>query len=180
MKRFALASLPLLLALIAMGCAGGPNGARVIRVDPASLATSPPIQPDAQWRVRIPLGTEPLADHVCRLCDQYELIEIRTPDKWQSFCQQTGLASGTPTPDFSRGMVVGLIASVGEPVDGSWPTAISEIRLQGNGAAWIRSRFRTGVYRPLLADPYCNLAYVKGLNRVILIEINRRAFLTAQ
>jgi hypothetical protein len=181
--RFAWGILSVLPWLGVVGCAAGLDGQagpKSMRIDPAALATSPPVQPDAEWRVRVPLGTEPLADHVCRLSDQYELIEIRSSAKWRSFCQMTGLADCDAAPDFSKGTVVGLIASVGEPVDGSWPTDISEIRLQRDGAAWIRTRFRTGVYRPLLSDAYCNLAYVKGLSRVILVEINRRAFLTAQ
>jgi hypothetical protein len=126
------------------------------------------------------LGLKPEADNACTLCDQYELIEIRTPAKWRTFCDQAGLEGGSPAPDFSRGVVVGLIARVGEPADGVWPTAIDEIRVQDDGAAWLRSRFRTGLYRPLLVDAYCNLAYIKGLRRVILVEVNRRAFLTTQ
>jgi hypothetical protein len=76
-------------------------------------------------------------------------------------------------------MVVGLVARVGLPADGNWPTAISEFRLQEDGTGWLRSQFRTGLYRPLLVDAYCNIVYVKGLKRVLLVEINRRAFLTA-
>ncbi len=175
--------LTFLSGLSLLGCASGSGGepaSRSVRIDPATLATSPPVHPDAQWRVRIPLGSEPRADHICRLCDQYELIEIKTQAQWQAFCEQTGLDDANGTPDFDRGIVVGLVARVGESADGFWPTSISEVRLQGDGAGWLRSRFRTGVYRPLLVDAYCNLAYVNGLRRVILVEINRRAYLTAQ
>jgi len=172
-------SVPLILSVA--GCAHTKVAPTTsIRINPSSLASSPPIVPDAQWRARIPLGAKPQADHICKLCDQYELIEIRTPRRWLAFSEQTGLQPGGTTPDFSRGIVVGLVARVGEPADGAWPTSISEVRLQDDGGAWLRSRFRTGLYRPLLVDDYCNLVYIKGLKHVILVEVNRRAFLTAQ
>ncbi len=168
------------LAILLAGCAAqpGPQSApQTIRIDPAALATSPSIQPETQWRVRIPLGQEPLVDHICTLCNEYALIEIRKPETWKRFCSQTGLDS--PMPDFTRGTVVGLVAVVGEPVGGQWPTSIRELRLQNDGAAWIRGKFQTGVYRPLLVDSYCNLIYHKGLKSVVLVEINRRAYLTS-
>lgn len=168
------------MAVLLAGCAAkpGPNPApQTIRIDPAALATSPPIQPQTQWRVRIPLGEEPQVDHICTLCDEYALIEIRNPQTWKRFCKQTGLEC--PTPNFDAGTVVGLVAVVGEPVGDQWPTSISELRLQDDGAAWIRSRFQTGVYRPLLVDSYCNLIYHSGLKSVVLVEINRRAYLTS-
>ena len=173
--------LPLLICTTLVGCATRQRvhpQTPAIRIDPAALASSPPIHPDAQWRVRVPLGSVPQVDHICQLSDQYQLIEIKTPTKWRAFCAQTGLPADTPCPDFSQGIAVGLVALVGVPADGTWPTAINEIRLQRDGAAWLRTRFRTGLYRPLLVDAYCNLVYVKGLRRVILVEINRRAFLT--
>ncbi|MBN1344320.1 MAG: hypothetical protein JXQ73_16655 [Phycisphaerae bacterium] len=175
-------ALSLLLGTVIAGCAGTPRTGSVpstIRIDPASLASAPAIHPDAQWRVRIPIGTTPPADHICHLCDQYAVIEIRSPETWRAFCNQTGLNCPEGAPDFDDGIIVGLVAGVGEPADGAWPTAISEVRLQDDGAAWLRSQFRTGLYRPLLVDAYCNLIYTKGLKKVILVEINRRAYLTA-
>ncbi len=173
----------MLSGLALAGCASAPRtepAPTTLRIDRTSLANSPPVFPDAQWRTRIPLGRRPQADHICTLCDNYQLVLIRTPAKWRAFCEQTGLDDTATRPDFSEGIIVGLVARVGEPVDQAWPTAISEIRLGPDGTGWLRSQFRTGLYRPLLVEPYCNLAYVKGLQRVILVEINRRAFLTTQ
>ncbi len=171
------------MGLTLMGCAAPPGAAAkapAVSIDPAGLANSPPIQPELQWQARVPLGSEPVADSLCRLCDQYDLVEIRTPSKWKAFCRQTGMTHVEPTPDFNEGSVVGLVARVGEPVDGNWPTTISELRLLANGTGWLRTQFRTGLYRPLLVDAYCNLIYVKSLRRVVLVEVNRRAFLTGE
>jgi len=182
-RRSVAALLGFLCAWGLPGCsAPSGNGPKAysVCIDPATLARSSPICPDRQWHVRVPLGVNLAADSLCKLCDQYDLVEIRTPARWRAFCEQTGLTQPDPPPDFTRGAVVGLVAKVGEPVDGNWPTAISELRLQEDGTGWLRSQFRTGLYRPLLVDAYCNLVYVKGLKRIILVEINRRAFLTAQ
>ncbi len=183
MKTLAPTFAALLGSLALAGCASSPTKPTpytTIRVDPSSLAHATPVLPDAEWQVRIPLGLEAASDHTCRLNDQYELIEIRTPAKWQAFCRQTGLDCEGPQPDFSQGLVVGLVASVGEPADGVWPTMIRELRLHENGSAWLRGKFRTGLYRPVLVDPYCNLFYVKNLRKIVLVEINRRAYLTSQ
>jgi len=177
------AGATLVLAWTLAGCVGvrGPEPKiPAIRIDPAGLASSPPVQPERQWQVRLPMDTQATADWTCRLCDQYDLIQIRTPQRWRLFCDQTNLTEATAPLDFTRGSVVGLIARVGEPADGGWPTAISEVRMLSDGTAWVRSQFRAGLYRPVLTDSYCNLIYVKGLRRVFLVEINRRAFLTSQ
>jgi hypothetical protein len=116
-------------------------------------------------------------DMVSRLCPEFDLVQIRSSVDW---CRLRELVAVPDEPalhaiDFHRGSVVGLVARLGRPADGRWPIDFDEVRLS-DGRGWLRFRFRSGVYHPVLTGPYFVAAFVPGLREPQVVEINGRMF----
>ena len=140
------------------------------------LATAEPVAPTLLARTRIGL-TQTLPSHlVLRLCPEYTLITATTKKDWQTLTEQLSLPKTTSEIDFNHGMVVGIIARLGEPVDHRWPIHIRHIRCrQGVGAMEIH--FTPGLYHPLQSPPFVELAHVTNCRHICSIEINDRRFI---
>lgn len=166
--------------LIAAACLSLLPASACVRPDNAgqlrALAVAPTVDTQPYWRVRIPSDIELAPGLSRRLCDEFRLVEIHTADDLEAFCKQVGWHPTRQLPDLSAGMLVGVIADVGEPVSHRWPVAIDRVRLL-DGAAWIRAKFNPGVYHPIRASSFCELVYIPNLTRVVMVEINRRTFL---
>lgn len=141
------------------------------------LARPAPLRPEGGWRVQMADLRGLPEDMVSRLCPEFDLVHIRSAGDWRRL---RGLVAFPDEPalraiDFQRGSVVGLVARLGRPADGRWPIEFDEVRL-GNGTGWVRFRFRSGVYYPVLTGPYLLAAYVPGLREPQVVEINGRMF----
>lgn len=159
------------LALVAgTGCAGASAQVNVER-----LMHAKPVVPTHSWRLRVPNDVTLPRRLTRTLCDEFVLLEIHNYDDLSEFYDIIGLPAGTKRPDLNRGMLIGVIASVGESMSDDWPVSIEKIRLDG-GDGWIRARFHPGAYYPINIAAYCHLAYIPGLERVMMVEINRRTF----
>ncbi len=164
------AVLVLTYAMGWIGCVTEPP-----RVPARELAAAPPFWPQQRWRMRLPVEHDlPLS--ICqRLCPEFDLIQIRDRDEWSVFCR-TAAVEPKPVPDFSSGMVVGIAAHVGEPVQRRWPVTIRYVR-RARRDGWLQAKFEPGIYHPLQSPAYCALAYVPDLRRIAFVEVNRRLFM---
>ncbi len=163
--------LVVLTVLATTGCVAPPSEVTVERLERARPVAAP-------WhcQVRVPSPDALTRNITRRLCDEFSLIEIHDQDEFESFCAEVGFRPRGDTVDLRDGMLVGVVASVGESMVPEWPVSIDMIRVHG-GAGLIKARFHPGVYHPIDAPPYCYLAFIPGLQRVMMVEINRRTFL---
>lgn len=105
------------------------------------------------------------------LSDRFDFVILRTPDHWNEMVRATNLDLDIPTPDFSRGVVVGLTARVGETRSDRWPALITTVRQRGR-VAFIQGEFRDGFYRPLAVPPYLHLVYVPEVDTFLGVKLN--------
>ena len=128
-----------LAVLPALGCAAGATDVTVEQLEHAR-----PIAAERHWELRVPSG-EALTNNITRrLCPEFSLLEIQTPDDLKAFCDEIGLRLPPESIDFRNGMLVGVVANVGESTGRKWPVAIDTIRLR-DGAGLIKARFHPGV-----------------------------------
>lgn len=100
------------------------------------------------------------------------LLTVRSSSEWRRLCRATrdlGLA-----PDFRTGIVVGLLARAGEPIDGRWPLELMAVRACGR-TAMLEGRLEPGTYLPD-ATPYLETAFAAGVTEVIAVDVNGDAF----
>ena len=76
----------------------------------------------------------------------------------------------------SSGMVVGILAHVGEASGREWPVKITAVRTR-SGVGWLEAAFTPGLYYPLKTAGYLEFAYVPGLRSVCMIRVGHRTFI---
>lgn len=125
-----------------------------------------------QWFARIlqPRGLP--AGSVYSLSDRFDFVIVTTPAHWAQMLKATNLDAETPCPDFSRGVVVGLTARVGETRADRWPALINTVRQRGR-VAFLYGEFHEGFYRPLAVPPYLHLVYVEGVDTFLGVKVNQ-------
>lgn len=118
----------------------------------------------------------PLPTHLTqRLSDQFTLVTIRGTKDWEYVWRRLCLSGTPPQLDFLGGMVVGILADVGEFCERSSPIQIDSIQAQG-GMGIINANLVTGVYYPLKTAHYVRLVYVPGVKTIRLVRINQSSF----
>ncbi|MBN1488367.1 MAG: hypothetical protein JXA69_00495 [Phycisphaerae bacterium] len=147
------------------------------RVPSWELTQAVELTPALTWRVRMTDGRSVPPDLVQPLCDEFDLVHIRTAAQWRQLRRALDLSNAYDdrAPDFSRGSIVALIARLGEPAAGTWPIALQEARLDGSDAS-LRFWFGAGLYYPLETAPFFTATYVPGLKTIRVVHINRRTF----
>lgn len=134
------------------------------------LAYAEPVKPSFVGRARVSFD-RPLPEHLTQpLCDEFSLITIREAADWADVRRRLQLEHAPLNLDFSRGAVVGILANVGECAHGTWPVQLEAVRTR-SGEGWVEASFAPGVYYPLRAAGYLELAYVPGLRTVRKVEI---------
>ena len=181
------------------GCAGGgvDDG-----FDLAMVSRSPVVEPAERWRRRVDPRVDLDKTVSVSLGWEYELIFVRDREGWDRLWRALGTlpvrgraaeagreasvdgadekknyGNGIPAaPDFSRGSVVGLLARLGEPVDGSWP-----LRLEGGrvveGVGLVEANVEQGAYYPIIGPSFLEMGYFGGLERLVMVRIGQERFL---
>jgi len=78
--------------------------------------------------------------------------------------------------DLNRGLMVGLIARIGEPARAEWPIQFQAVRAI-SGAGLIDINFTPGLYHPVQAGAFLELIYIPSLNHIQNVRINRKVFI---
>jgi hypothetical protein len=108
-------------------------------------------------------------DELCYpLAGRLGLLQVHSPDGWSRLLRVAPRLG--PCPDFSRGMVVGLVSWAGLPLDGEWPVALEGVRCY-HGAGLVTARFQSGSYLPD-GTTYLEAAFVEELEAVLILDVN--------
>lgn len=159
------------LTTAAGGCAATGLSPSARRSDGgASITTSPPVH-----HARIPRSLRTQIPGICRLCDEYDLVEIRSQDEWRAFVVATGLKAGDYEFDFIDGRVIGVVAYVGTPMTPHWPIDIDAVGRTG-ADGWVMARLRPTLYHLVTVPGYCTFTYVTGASRISRVDVHPRSF----
>lgn len=155
------------------GCAA--TRARPAAVPTWELANAEPYEPIRLGRARVSFD-RPLPGHLVQdLSPEFALVTVRTAADWTQLSRRLRLPQGPPAADLSQGMVVGILARVGESAGQTWPIRLRCIRSIG-GEGCLEATFAPGLYYPILTAGYVEFAYAPGLQTVSLVHINHRKF----
>ncbi|UCG32734.1 MAG: hypothetical protein JSU68_13840 [Phycisphaerales bacterium] len=133
------------------------------------------LYPELTWNFRLTSADALPPDAAIPLNDQYQVLEIRDPGTWHRMCQALNLRDVDESPDFSRGIVVGLTATLGDPVSHRWPLRIDHLKRSGSLGS-VALRVAEGLYNPTCGSPYCVLTYAPGISRLAIVRVNHRVF----
>ena len=167
-------------AVLAWALAGLPCGCRTatptpIEVPTWQLAGAEPVKPTILARARASFD-RPLPDHLVQeLAPEFSLITITRPNDWADVCRQLHVQPAQNVVDFARGMVVGILANVGQRAESGWPIHLTQVRTV-SGVGWLDVVFAPGLYHPLKTAAYVELAYVPDLRAVSRVRIGQRTF----
>lgn len=167
------AAFTAILPIALLGCAASPPVS--CEVPAWELAYATPAKHLLLARTRVSYD-RPLPAHLTQpLCDQYSLVTITRPADWHEVRRRLQLSPAAGV-DLSQGIIVGIVANVGEPAHGHWPIHLRAVRTRA-GEGWIEAAFASGLYYPLQAAGYLELAYVPGLQSVRTVRINTKTFM---
>lgn len=139
------------------------------------LAQAEPFEPVLLGRTRVSFDQHLPEAIVQQLCEEFSLISITRPTDWRALQRALRLPSGPPGLDLEQGMIVGILANVGESADGTWPIQLEHLRRRG-AIGSLEATFVPGVYYPLLTAGYLELVYAPGIRGIHLVTINHRQF----
>lgn len=162
-----------LLTGFASGC-GNPSPGPAL-VPTWELANARPIESVPLGRARISFDRPLPAKLVQELSPEFSLLTIRTSRDWEEVRRRLDLPPAPPAVDFSQGVIVGIVANVGESVNAAWPIPIRQIRCR-EGQGCLEATFTPGLYHPLLCPSYVELAYAPGVRMVTRVHISHRKF----
>lgn len=170
-------SLAILCASVGMGgCASHTVGRSNTEISLWQLAAAEPTPVVRVGRSRLSPNT-PLPRHLIRnLSEEFDLVTIRTVADWRNFQQIVRLNSTPPDVDLTRGMIVGLVARVGEPARADWPIRFQAVR-EMSGTGLMEINFTPGLYHPVQTAAFLDLVYIPSLRHVQTVRINRRTFI---
>ena len=100
---------------------------------------------------------------------------IRKRSDWRTIRDRFGFDPLPAEADLSKGVVLGLIAEVGEATHDVWPVTLEQVRAV-DGQGWVEAGFIGGIYYPVRTAGYLELAYVPGLRMVRTIRVGHRGF----
>lgn len=100
------------------------------------------------------------------------IVQIRSIADWR-LLNEVAPQPGPP-PDFSRGIVVGVLSRAGMPLDGGWPASIESVQMV-DSAGLLISHFHSGCYLPD-TTAYLESAYVEGLHTLLVVDIDDLRF----
>jgi hypothetical protein len=168
------ALLALLIVCGPTGCAAPPQ-ARSTPIPTWELAEAQPTPMITLARLRVPLEHQIPKSFIQPLCPEYALVIIESDAEWKRLRERIDLIDAMPEVDLRRGMIVGLMADVGEASEPVWPISFEEARVQ-DGLGWLTALFHRGIYYPVKTAPYLEIAYVPRMRRVRRVDINNRSF----
>ena len=161
-----------LAAVIGLGalsaCGTHPRGRAISVCSLETASTSPPI---ATQRTLVS-DTADLEHLYYPLGRRLGLFQIKTTDEWEALCRHAPELG--PSPDFSRGIVVGMASRVGMPLDGTWPIHLQSMRIHEH-AGFAIARFEGGSFLPD-GTTYLETAQFDGLAVVLMVEVNGLRF----
>lgn len=131
--------------------------------------------PDRIWRFRLARDTGIPAAATYRLSEEFQVLQVHDSATWNELRASLHLQEVPTQLDFDSGIVVGLIASVGEPLASDWPLSVEYVTVR-NGVGSLAARVQEGLYNPVRSAPYGVMAYFPGLQRLAIVRINRRVF----
>ena len=167
-------SLALTAALSWPGCASAPVASAT--VPSWELANAEPFEPVFLGRARVSFD-RPLPAHLTQeLSREFSLVTIRDRSDWADVRRRLRLPPVPPGIDLDQGMIVGILAKVGESAEGRWPIHLRSIRRRGQEGS-IEATFTPGLYYPLLTAGYVEFAFAPGLRTLSMVRINQRKFL---
>jgi hypothetical protein len=162
-----------LISVTAIGCAA--TLPQPVEVPLSRLMMAEPRPAVTITRVRVSFDRPLTANLVQELSPEYSLVSIRNVSEWAEVRRHLKLPAPRTPPNFQTGMVVGIMAWVGERADDAWPIRIDSVRTV-SGVGWMKVSFLPGLYYPLRTAGYLELLYVDGLRGVSTIHINSRLF----
>jgi len=167
-------ALPVLIGLFFAGCTATDRATTSVPV--WELANAEPLQPVSVGRGRLSFD-RPLPPHLVQeLSPEFSLITIRTAKDWQDVQRRLRLPGLPAGVDLSQGSIVGLLASVGESMDGRWPIHLQCLRRCGTEGS-LEAAFSFGLYYPVLTAGYIELVYAPGINNISMVSIDKRRFI---
>ena len=162
-----------LLGSLAPGC-GNPSPGPAL-VPTWELANARPVEPVPLGRARVSFDRPLPAKLVQELSPEFSLVTIRTSRDWEEVRRRLELPPAPASVDFSQGIVIGIVANVGESVTGTWPIPIRQIRCR-EGQGCVEATFTPGLYHPLLCPSYIELTYAPAVRMVTRVHISHRKF----
>lgn len=156
------------------GCASAPIAPAP--VPSWELANAEPFEPVLLGRARVSFD-RPLPAHLTQeLSREFSLVMIRDRSAWADVRRRLQLPPAPPGIDLDEGMIVGILAKVGQNAEGRWPIHLRSIRRCGQEGS-IEATFTPGLYYPVLTAGYVEFAFAPGLRRLSMVRINQRKFL---
>lgn len=143
----------------------------VTRVSLDALESAPMHRPRQRART-IVADVEKLEDLYHPLNSHVGIVQVRSLKDWQRLNRVA--PQHAPPPDFSRGMIIGVLSRAGTPIDGGWPAVIESVRVFDTAGLLI-SHFQSGCYLPD-ATAYLESAYVEGLSTVLVVDVDDLRF----
>ena len=100
-------------------------------------------RPGDEWFARVIQPPELPRQCIHRLSEKFDFVLVDTQEDWSGICRATNLDPALPPPDFSDGLVLGLLAGVGQARQGDWPAIIRSVRRRGT-VAFLVAEFNQG------------------------------------
>jgi hypothetical protein len=166
--------LALTAEMLPAGCAATDRATTAVPV--WELANAEPLQPVSVGRGRLSFD-RPLPAHLVQeLSPEFSLVTIRTAKDWQDVQRRLHLPGLPAGVDLSQGSIVGLLANVGESMEGRWPIHLRCLRRCGTEGS-LEAAFTPGLYYPVLTAGYVELVYAPGISTINLVSIDNRRFI---
>lgn len=159
------------LLLCAAAACSAPPRTQAIRVSDLERAAPAAILPAGRSVVT---DTARLGPLLRRVAPALAMVQVNTPQEWEQLraaAPQLGAA-----PDLRRGMVVGLVNLLGEPLSHEWPVRIEAVRVHQR-AAFVSGRLAGGSYLPD-GLAFVETAYVPDTRAVVMLEVNGVRYVT--
>ena len=161
--------LPLCALLVALtSCA---TRLPVTQVSLRALETAPSSRPRERART-IVSDVDKLGSLHHPLNVNIGIVQVRSIADWRRL-NEVAPQPGPP-PDFSRGIVVGVLSRAGTPIDGGWPASIKGVQMV-DSAGLLVSHFQSGCYLPDTIA-YLECAYVEGLRSLLVVDVDDLRF----
>lgn len=156
---------PCVAALAAVSACSAVPHERVVSVQ--QLERASPCTESALGRA---LVSDPrrLAGMMSVLSPRLAVVQACSDAEWRLLQATAPELAGRP--DFSRGMVIGVLTAAGSSLDGRWPIRIESVRVFDE-AGYVCATFEGGSYLPD-GVAYVEAAYVPGLKAVVMLDVN--------
>ncbi len=161
------------LCFMLLGCASTPPAPAVLPT--WELANGERVTPVSLGHARVSYDRPLPSGLTQKLSDEFTLVSVNRAADWEELQRAYFLNATKTTPDFSNGMVVGILANVGEFSVPEWPIRINSVRTRSR-LGWVDATFAPGMYYPVQTAGYLQLAYVPGVRTICMVRINQATF----